>query len=623
MPSTGEAVATPTTDTDGYFNGTDGSAATNGNKANSSNSDDPHGVAEINEMTRTRSLTADASKRPRTPTGSMALTDYSVNPTTPSAEKRQLIKEIVPEDFLLPNGHPDYLRLIASATSRVYEACKVTPLTHAVNLSNRLETKVLLKREDQQPVFSFKLRGAYNKMAHLDPKKSWRGVVCCSAGNHAQGVAYSARKLRIPATIVMPEGTPAIKHQNVARLGGHVVLHGADFDAAKEECARRVKADSLINIPPFDDPYVIAGQGTIGNELFGQTNMSQVDAIFCCAGGGGLIAGIGLYVKRMAPHVKVIAVEAEDANALAQSLEKGERVVLDRVGLFVDGAAVRSVGEETFRICREVVDEVVQVTVDEACAAIKDVYDDTRCSVEPAGGLSVAGLKKYMRLRRQRGEPVDDLSSRTMICVTSGANMDFDRLRFVAERASMGGGREALLHVRIPERPQAFAELIDAIMGHPVTEFSYRYSSDDVANIFFGLSLVAPPDERAEELRTLLERIRAEPGFDVTDVTRDELAKSHIRHLVGGPSSVKDERLYMFNFPERPRALEKFLAVLRPRFNISLFHYRNSGGDVGKILTAITCPDGHADELDKFLNDIGYPYEECTDSPLFKAFLRA
>lgn len=505
--------------------------------------------------------------------------------------------------------------MIASATSRVYEACKQTPLTHAVNLSNRLECNVLLKREDQQPVFSFKLRGAYNKMAHLDPKKSWRGVVCSSAGNHAQGVAYSARKLRIPATIIMPEATPAIKHLNVARLGGHVVLHGADFDAAKEECARRVKTDGLINIPPFDDPYVIAGQGTIGNELFGQTNMSKVDAIFCCAGGGGLIAGIGLYVKRMAPHVKIIAVEASDANALAQSLKVGHRVVLKTVGLFADGAAVKTLGEETFRICKEVVDEVVEVSTDEICAAIKDMYEDTRCSLEPAGALSIAGLKKYV----QRHPPKDP--SRTMIAVASGANMDFDRLRFVAERAAVGGGKEALLHVQIPERPQAFAELVDTIMGHPVTEFSYRYATDEIANVLLGLSLVGPPEERPKELQSLLERIQAE-GFNVTDVSHDELAKSHIRYLVGGASGVKDERLYMFNFPERPRALEKFLAVLRPRFNISLFHYRNYGGDVGKILTAITCPDENIAELEKFLADIGYPYEDCTNSRLFKTFLR-
>lgn len=553
--------------------------------------------------------------RPHTPTSTMALTEYSANPSTPSEEKRARIKQIVPEEFLLPTGYPDYLRLIASATSRVYEACKVTPLTHAINLSNRLECNVLLKREDEQPVFSFKLRGAYNKMAHLDPAVSWKGVVACSAGNHAQGVAFSARKLKIPATIIMPEATPSIKHMNVARLGGHVVLHGADFDAAKEECARREKQDGLINIPPFDDPYVIAGQGTIGNELFGQVNMAKVEAIFCCCGGGGLIAGIGLYVKRMAPHVKIIGVEAYDANAMAQSLRKGERVLLKEVGLFADGAAVKTVGEETFRIAKEVVDDVVEVTTDEICAAIKDMYDDTRSGLEPAGAMSIAGLKKYVAQNPSRD------SKRTLIAVTSGANMNFDRLRFVAERATLGEGKEALLAVQIPERPGAFSELVTTIMPHAVTEFSYRYASDDVANILIGLSLTAPAGQRSEELSNLMDRIRSD-GMKVTDLSGDELAKSHIRYLVGGRSGVPNERLYMFTFPERPGALEKFLVTLRVKFNISLFQYRNYGGDVGKIVTGILCPDDEVPELEKFLRRIGYPYEDCTNSEVFKTFLR-
>ena len=509
-----------------------------------------------------------------------------------------------------------YLRLIASATSRVYEACKVTSLAHAVNLSNRLECKVLLKREDEQPVFSFKLRGAYNKMANLDPAESWKGVVCCSAGNHAQGVAFSARKLKIPATIIMPEATPSIKHINVSRLGGHVVLHGPDFDAAKEECARREKQDGLINIPPFDDPYVIAGQGTIGQELFGQVNMANVEAIFCGCGGGGLIAGIGLYVKRMAPHVKIIGVEASDANAMAQSLKKGERVVLRDVGLFADGAAVKTVGEETFRIAREVVDDVVEVSTDEICAAIKDMYDDTRSGLEPAGALSIAGLKKYVKSQPSLN------SKRTMIAVTSGANMNFDRLRFVAERATLGEGKEVLLSVQIPEQPGAFAELINTIMPHFVTEFTYRYSSNEAANILIGLSLTAPAYQREDELRTLLDRLRRR-DMAVTDLSGDELAKSHIRYLVGGRSNVPNERLYMFTFPERPGALEKFLLVLRPKFNISLFQYRNYGGDVGKIVTGILCPDDEVPELEDFLRQIGYPYEDCTNSPVFKTFLRS
>ncbi|PHH73373.1 hypothetical protein CDD80_3856 [Ophiocordyceps camponoti-rufipedis] len=555
------------------------------------------------------------SSRLQMSSGQMALTEYSAKPSPPS-DSPPNFASVVPPDLLLPSGYPDYLRLIASATSRVYEACRVTPLTPAVNLSNRLECTVLLKREDTQPVFSFKLRGAYNKMAHLDPALSWRGVVCCSAGNHAQGVAYSARKLKIPATIIMPEGTPSIKHTNVARLGGHVVLHGADFDAAKEECARREKQDGLINIPPFDDPYVIAGQGTIGNELFGQVNMSKVEAVFCCCGGGGLIAGIGLYIKRMAPQVKVIGVEARDANAMAQSLAKGQRVVLDNVGLFADGAAVKTLGEETFRIAREVVDHVVEVSTDEICAAIRDMYDDTRSGLEPAGALSIAGLKKYV------AQNPSSRPDRTLIAVTSGANMDFDRLRFVAERASLGEGKEVLLAVTIPERPGAFARLVDNVVPHAVTEFSYRFKSGAQANVLIGLSLTAPAAQREDELRSLLQRIRSEDMM-VTDLSGDELAKSHVRYLVGGQPNVPNERLFQFSFPERPRALEKFLMALRPKFNITLFHYRNYGGNIGKVLAGISCPEDETDVLAQFLVDVGYPVEECTDSDVYRTFLRA
>ncbi|OAA62188.1 threonine ammonia-lyase precursor [Cordyceps fumosorosea ARSEF 2679] len=557
------------------------------------------------------------ARRPKTPTTSaMALTEYSVCPSPPSETAQARIKQIVPDEFLLPDGYPDYLRMILSATSRIYEACKATPLTHAVNLSNRLECNVLFKREDEQPVFSFKLRGAYNKMAHLDPARSWKGVVCCSAGNHAQGVAYSARKLKIPATIVMPEGTPSIKHTNVARLGGHVVLHGADFDAAKEEAARRAAHDGLINIPPFDDPYVIAGQGTIGNELFAQVNMAKVEAIFCGVGGGGLIAGIGVYVKRMAPHVKIIGVEAHDANAMAQSLRKGERVVLREVGLFADGAAVKSVGEEPFRLAREVVDDVVEVSTDEICAAIKDMYDDTRSGLEPAGALPIAGLKKYAAANPSR-DP-----SRTLIAVTSGANMNFDRLRFVAERATLGEGKEVLLACTIPERPGAFARLVEAVMPRPVTEFSYRRAGGDAANVLLGLSLTAPVAQRADELRRLLARVRDDGTMTVADLSADELAKSHLRYLVGGRAAVPDEKLFMFTFPERPGALERFLLAVRPKFNISLFQYRNYGGDVAKILAGIECPDAELPELLDFLRELGYPFQDCSDSEVYRMFLR-
>ncbi|PMD52437.1 threonine dehydratase-like protein [Hyaloscypha bicolor E] len=553
--------------------------------------------------------------RPSTPSrNTLSLTEYSTNPSPPSESPRNKIRGVVPDEFILPNGYPDYLRLIL--TSRVYEVVEETPLTPATNLSNRLECKVLLKREDLQPVFSFKLRGAYNKMAHLDPKVSWKGVVACSAGNHAQGVAYSARKLKIPATIVMPEGTPSIKHLNVSRLGGSVVLNGADFDAAKEECSRLEKLHGLTNIPPFDDPYVIAGQGTIGMELLRQTNIQKLEAIFCCVGGGGLIAGIGVYVKRIAPHVKIIGVETYDANAMVQSLAKGQRVVLNDVGLFADGAAVKTVGEETFRLCQEVVDEVIQVTTDETCAAIKDVFEDTRSIVEPAGALAVAGLKKYVA-----SHPSSN-TSRNLVAIASGANMNFDRLRFVAERAALGEKKEALISVSIPERPGSFAELIRAIMPHMCTEFSYRYATDAIANVLIGISLTSPASQRDDELSSLLTRISS-AGMTATDLSGSELAKSHIRYLVGGRSGVPHERLYMFNFPERPGALEKFLTTLRPRYNISLFQYRNAGSDIGKVLTGIVCPDTELTELESFLRRIGYPWEDCTESEVFRTFLRS
>lgn len=434
-------------------------------------------------------------------------------------------------------------------------------------------------------------------------------------GNHAQGVAYSARQLKIPATIVMPEAAPAIKHQNVSRMGGSVVLHGADFDAAKEECHRLEKLHGLINIPPFDDPYVIAGQGTIGMELLRQTDLSKLEAIFCCVGGGGLIAGIGVYVKRIAPHVKIIGVETYDANALVQSLAKGERVFLKEVGLFADGAAVKAVGEETFRICQEVVDEVIQVSTDEVCAAIKDVFEDTRSIVEPAGALSVAGLKKYVA-----ANPSAD-TSRQLVAIASGANMNFDRLRFVAERAALGEKKEALISVVIPEKPGSFSELIKAVMPHAVTEFSYRYATEEKANVLVGISLTSPGSERESELASLLERI-SESGMTPTDLSGDELAKTHVRYLVGGRSGVPNERLYMFNFPERPGALEKFLTTLRPRYNISLFQYRNAGSDIGKVLTGILCPEEEIKELERFLQEIGYPWTDCTSSDVFKTFLR-
>ncbi|KAF4269698.1 hypothetical protein KXV89_009338 [Aspergillus fumigatus] len=546
----------------------------------------------------------------------LALTEYTAAPTPPSEKDQDTALGVsrdwgIPNAFLLPNGYPDYLRLIL--TSRVYDVIQETPLHHAINLSNRLECRVLLKREDLLPVFSFKLRGAYNKMAHLSPEQRWKGVIACSAGNHAQGVAFSARKLKIPATIVMPSGTPAIKHLNVARLGGSVILHGNDFDAAKEEAHRLEKQHGLTSIPPFDDPYVIAGQGTIGMEILRQANLEKLEAVFCAVGGGGLVAGIGVYLKRIAPHVKVIGVEAYDANAMARSLGEGSRVFLREVGLFADGAAVKTVGEETYRLAREVIDDVILVSTDETCAAIKDAFEDTRSIIEPAGALALAGLKKYVSQN-----PSPD-TSRELVAITSGANMDFDRLRFVAERAALGERKEALLSVKIPEKPGAFANLVEVILPQAVTAFSYRYARAESADVLMGISLSALTGR--EDLAKIMDQLE-KAGMPAKDLSDDELAKRHVRFLVGGRCDVKDERLFMFEFPERPGALAKFLTTLRPNQNISLFHYRNYGGDVGKVLAGIQCPNDEKKDLEAFLNDLGYPFSEQTDSPTYQTFLR-
>ena len=411
----------------------------------------------------------------------------------------------------------------------------------------------------------------------------------------------------------MPSGTPAIKHLNVSRLGGCVILKGDDFDAAKSEAQRLEKLHGLTNIAPFDDPYVIAGQGTIGMELLRQTNLQELEAVFCCVGGGGLIAGVGVYIKRIAPHVKIIGVEAVDANAMVQSLKLGKRVVLDEVGLFADGAAVKSVGEETFRLCTEVVDEIIEVTTDEICAAIKDVFEDTRSIVEPAGALGLAGLKKHVAAHPSAN------ANRSLIAIASGANMNFDRLRFVAERAALGEQKEVLLSVTIPERPGAFTDLVRSILPHAVTEYAYRYCDKDAATIMMGLSVNA--SSRSKDLAELIARL-ALRGMTALDLSADELAKSHIRYLVGGRSNVADERLYTFEFPERPGALVKFLTTLRPDQNISLFHYRNHGGDVGKVLAGIQCPAAEKEELRGFLLKLGYPFADVTENETYRMFLR-
>ena len=396
-------------------------------------------------------------------------------------------------------------------------------------------------------------------------------------------------------------------------MGGSVILYGEDFDSAKGEAHRLEKLHGLTNIAPFDDPYVIAGQGTIGMEILRQTNLQDLEAVFSCVGGGGLVAGLGVYIKRIAPHVKIIGVETFDANAMMQSLKRKERVVLREVGLFADGAAVKTVGEETFRLCSEVVDEIIEVTTDETCAAIKDVFEDTRSIVEPAGALALAGLKKYVARNPSPNQ------NRGLVAIASGANMNFDRLRFVADRAALGEQKEALLSVTIPERPGAFAELVKAVLPQAVTEFSYRYAREQAANIFMGISVNA--SSRTTELANLFHRL-GKDGMNAADVSDDELAKSHVRYLIGGRSGVQNERLYMFEFPERPGALVKFLMTLRPDQNITLFHYRNDGGDIGRVLAGIQCPEDKKHELEGFLVKLGYPFSECTKSPTYQMFLR-
>ncbi|BFZ59054.1 threonine deaminase [Saitoella coloradoensis] len=519
----------------------------------------------------------------------------------------------VPAHLLLPDGTPDYLRLIL--TSRVYDIIDETPLTHGVKLSARLGCKVMLKREDLTPVFSFKIRGAYNRMAHLDEEERWRGVVACSAGNHAQGVAYSARQLQIPATIVMPVATPAIKHSNVTRLGSKVVLHGDDFDAAKAECARLEEKHGLINIPPYDDPYVIAGQGTVAVEILRQLKLGRLEdleAVFCCVGGGGLIAGIAAYLKRVAPWVKIVGVETYDADAMTKSLGEGKRHMLKEVGLFADGAAVKIVGEETFRLCRDFVDEMVLVSTDEICAAIKDVFEDTRSILEPAGALSVAGLKKYVAGRPPKNE------NKNFVAILSGANMNFDRLRFIAERAQLGEQKECFMSVTIPEKPGAFGKLHSIIEPRAVTEFSYRYSDSERAHIYISFTVT----DRAQEVPEIISRL-AEEGMEASDISDNEMAKSHARYLVGGRASVSHERLYRFEFPERPGALSKFLKGLKSGWNISLFHYRNHGSDVGKILAGIQVAPEEREAFETFLVGLGYPFVDETENEVYTRFMRA
>lgn len=493
-------------------------------------------------------------------------------------------------------------------TARVYDVAEETPLQSAYQLSQRLNNRILLKREDLQPVFSFKIRGAYNKIAQLSEAERARGVVTASAGNHAQGVALAAKFLGIKATIVMPKTTPEIKVKAVRARGARVVLHGDAFPESLAHSLRLVEEKGLVYIHPYDDPDVIAGQGTVAMEILRQ-HQAPIHAIFVPCGGGGLIAGVAAYIKYVRPEIKVIGVEPEDSNCLQAALAAGERVELAQVGLFSDGVAVSQIGEHTFAVCQHYVDEVITVSNDEVCAAMKDIYDDTRSITEPSGALAVAGIKKYVART--------GVQDQALVAIDSGANVNFDRLRHVAERAELGEQREAIIAVTIPETPGSFKHFCEAIGKRQITEFNYRYHTADEAHIFVGVQTHPELDPRAELIATLREQ-----GFPVLDLTEDELAKLHIRHMVGGHAAeAGSECVYRFEFPERPGALFNFLHKLGGRWNISMFHYRNHGAAEGRVLTALQVPENERHLLPEAFDKIGYPYWDETDNPAFQLFL--
>ncbi|CAC5344932.1 MULTISPECIES: threonine ammonia-lyase, biosynthetic [Planktothrix] len=499
----------------------------------------------------------------------------------------------------------DYL--VQILTARVYDVAQETPLESAPNLSARLNNKLLLKREDMQSVFSFKLRGAYNKMAHLSPDLLKKGVIAASAGNHAQGVALGASKLGTKAIIVMPVTTPQVKVNAVKARGGEVILYGDTFDEACAYARQLETEKGLTFIHPFDDPYVIAGQGTIGMEILRQYQQ-PIHAIFVAIGGGGLISGIAAYIKRLRPEIKIIGVEPVDADAMSQSLKAGHRVKLSQVGLFADGVAVREVGEETFRLCQEYVDEIILVDTDDTCAAIKDVFEDTRSILEPAGALAIAGAKAYVEREKIQGE--------TLIAIACGANMNFDRLRFVAERAEFGERREAIFAVTIPEEPGSLRKFCECIGKRNLTEFNYRIADQKEAHIFVGMQI-----KNREDAAKIIEYFQ-ENGFKTIDLTDDELTKLHLRHMVGGRSTLAHhELLYRFEFPERPGALMKFVCSMSPNWNISLFHYRNNGSDYGRIVAGIQVPPEEMGEWQAFLDTLGYRYWDENKNPAYKLFL--
>lgn len=499
-----------------------------------------------------------------------------------------------------------YLDKILKA--RVYDVAQESPLEEAIMLSRRLSCRVLLKREDLQSVFSFKLRGAYNKMVQLTEDERLRGVIAASAGNHAQGVALASSRLGIPATIVMPTTTPDIKIESVRSRGAKTLLHGDTYDDAYDFARKMAQDKDLVFIHPYDDPDVIAGQGTVAMEILHQYS-GNIHAIFIPVGGGGLIAGMAAYIKTLKPEIKVIGVEPEDAPSMYRALQEGERVVLDHVGIFADGVAVRQVGAEPFRIARTCVDEVILVNTDEICAAIKDIFDDTRSIAEPAGALGVAGMKKYVDQH--------ELRDQTLIAVNSGANINFDRLRHVAERAELGERREALLSVTIPERPGSFRKFCQSIGTRGITEFNYRYSDQKEAHVFAGIQLRGGEREKSDLIHNLREQ-----GYPIVDMTDNEMAKLHIRYMVGGHApAVRDELVYRFEFPERPGALLRFLINMGQDWNISMFHYRNHGAAYGRVLLGIQVPETERDRFAEFLQEIAYTYVEESGNPAYELYL--
>lgn len=491
--------------------------------------------------------------------------------------------------------------------SRVYDVAKNTPLEFQPILSARINNRVLLKREDMQPVFSFKLRGAYNKMANLPTDVLAKGVIAASAGNHAQGVALAAQKLDCRAVIVMPTTTPAIKVNAVKSRGAEVVLFGDSYSDAYVKALELEKLESLTFVHPYDDPDVIAGQGTIALEIL-DAHPEPIEAIFCCVGGGGLLAGIAAYVKAVRPEIKIIGVEAKDAEAMTESLKLGKRVILDQVGLFADGAAVKQVGEHTFKLCQQFVDEMIVVDNDAICAAIKDVFEDTRSILEPAGALATAGIKEYAKH--------NNVTGKTLIGIASGANMNFDRLRFVAERAELGEQREAILAVTIPEQAGAFKAFCRLLGDRNITEFNYRYDDPKAAHIFVGVAI-----SNTSEVGKLITDLAAQ-GLNAIDLTDNEMAKLHLRHLVGGRApKAEHELVYRFEFPEKPGALMKFLDSMGHDWNISLFHYRNHGADFGRVLVGLQVPPNDMAEFGDFLNQLGYLYWNESDNPAYQLFL--